>query len=116
MSRIRHIAICTADPDREARFYCEAFGLEETRRGEDFVGLSDGYLGVTLIKVDRDSPRRGLDHFGIHVENLEATLERLKRVAPGVEIKKPDRAGTTSEYKVRDPDGNVFDISESGWR
>jgi catechol 2,3-dioxygenase-like lactoylglutathione lyase family enzyme len=116
MARIRHIAICTADPEREARFYCEAFGLTETRRGEDFIGLFDGYLGVTLIKVDPGSPRRGLDHFGIHVESLEATLERLRRVEPAVEIRKPDRAGTTSEYKVWDPDGNVFDISESGWR
>jgi hypothetical protein len=94
---------------------CYVRGNRRSRPARDLSSAPDGYIGVTLIKVDPDSSRRGLDHFGIHVESLDAMLERLSRVEPGVEIKRPDRAATTSEYKVRDPDGNVFDISESGW-
>jgi catechol 2,3-dioxygenase-like lactoylglutathione lyase family enzyme len=115
MSRIRHIAIRTVDPEREARFYSSAFQLKETRRGDGFISLSDGYIGVTLLKVEHDSPRKGLDHFGFQVESLEETRRRLLEVKPDIEIVRPDQEGTSSEYKVKDPDGNVFDISEKGW-
>lgn len=115
MALIRHIAICTEDPEREARFYCEVFDLKENRRGYDFISLTDGYISVTLIQVDKESPRKGLDHFGFQVDSLDATEGRLRRFGPHIAIAKPDREGTTTEYKVTDPEGNVFDISEKGW-
>ena len=115
MPRIRHIAICTDNLEREAGFYRDAFDLKEMRRGDGFISLSDGYLGVTLLEVDRDSPRKGLDHFGFQVEDLELAKQRLRQVKPDIQITEPDQVGTSTECKVRDPDGNVFDISQKGW-
>lgn len=115
MSRIRHIAIYTDDPERQARFYHDAFDLKEMRRSDEAISLSDGYLGVTLLKTTANSPRKGLHHFGFQVESIEATEQRLRQVKPDIQIFKPDHVGISAEYKVKDPEGNIFDISEKGW-
>jgi catechol 2,3-dioxygenase-like lactoylglutathione lyase family enzyme len=115
MPLIRHIAFYTDDMERQARFYRDAFDLKEMRRSAEAISLTDGYIGVTLIKTTPDSPKKGLDHFGFQVDNLEATERRLRQVAPDIEIVKPEHANMSAEYKVKDPDGNVFDISEKGW-
>ena len=115
MATIRHIAIYTDDMEAQARFYREAFGMEEMRSSAGAISLSDGYLGVTLIKTSGDSPKRGLHHFGFLVDNLSAAEQRLRQVRPGIEISRPEDFGTSAEYKVKDPEGNIFDISEQGW-
>lgn len=115
MSRIRHIAIYTDDPEAQASFYCKAFDLKEVRRSAEAISLSDGYLGVTLLKTRPNSPPRGLHHFGFQVESIEATEQRLREIQPDIQISRPGDVGTRAEYKVRDPEGNVFDISEQGW-
>lgn len=115
MARIRHIAIYTDDPERLASFYCAAFDMKEMRRSATAVSVTDGYLGVTLIKTAPDSPRKGLHHFGFQVESLEATEQRLRQVQPDIQIFKPDDVGISAEYKVKDAEGNIFDISEKGW-
>lgn len=115
MARIRHIAIYTDDPERQASFYREAFDLKEMRRSEVAISLSDGYLGVTLIKTTADSPQKGLHHFGFQVKSLEATEQRLRQIKPDIQIFKPDDVGISAEYKVKDAEGNIFDISEKGW-
>jgi catechol 2,3-dioxygenase-like lactoylglutathione lyase family enzyme len=115
MALIRHIAFYTEDMERQARFYREAFELREMRRSDEAISLTDGYIGVTLIKATQNSPKKGLDHFGFQVDSLEATERRLRQVSPDIQITKPEHANMSAEYKVRDPDGNVFDISEKGW-
>jgi catechol 2,3-dioxygenase-like lactoylglutathione lyase family enzyme len=115
MPTIRHIAIYTDDMEAQARFYREAFGMEEMRSSAGAISLTDGYLGVTLIKTSSDSPKKGLHHFGFLVEDLSAAAQRLQQVKPGIEISKPEDFGTSAEYKVKDPEGNIFDITERGW-
>jgi catechol 2,3-dioxygenase-like lactoylglutathione lyase family enzyme len=115
MPMIRHIALYTDDMERQARFYQDAFGLKEMRRSKGAISLTDGYLGVTLLKSPPDAPKKGLDHFGFQVESLDETEQRLRRVAPDIHIEKPEHGNMSAEYKVTDPDGNVFDISEKGW-
>lgn len=115
MASIRHIAIYTDDMEAQASFYREAFGLEEMRRSSGAISLTDGYFGVTLLKTTANSPKKGLHHFGFLVESLPAAEQRLRKVAPGIEISRPEDFGTSAEYKVSDPEGNIFDISEQGW-
>jgi hypothetical protein len=49
------------------------------------------------------------------VERITATQERLRQFKPDIEILAPHEGVTFAEYKLKDPDGNPFDISEKGW-
>jgi catechol 2,3-dioxygenase-like lactoylglutathione lyase family enzyme len=116
MARIRHIAIYSDNPEKEASFYVRAFELKEVRRSPSgSVFLSDGYINLALLKSKGDAEVKGLHHFGFQVENLESTQERLRQIKPDIEIILPHDSVTFAEYKLKDPDGNTFDMSEKGW-
>jgi catechol 2,3-dioxygenase-like lactoylglutathione lyase family enzyme len=111
MARIRHIAIYTDKPDAEAAFYCQAFDLKEVQRSPSgAIYLSDGYINVALLKPRSTSTPKGLHHFGFQVDSIEATQKRLQEIKPDIEIE------LFAEYKIKDPEGNIFDISETGWK
>jgi len=116
MARIRHIALYSDDPEKEATFYRQAFGLKEVRRSESgSIFLSDGYINIALLKSKGESEAKGLHHFGFQVESITAAQERLRQIKPDIEILAPHEGVTFAEYKLKDPDGNPFDISEKGW-
>ena len=116
MARIRHIALYTEDPEKEAAFYCQAFDLKRVRKSESgSVFLSDGYINLALLKTRGDSTPKGLHHFGFEVESVESAQKRLREIKPDIQIEEPHAGVTFAEYKLRDPDGNPFDISEKGW-
>lgn len=116
MTRIRHIALYSDNPEKEADFYVPALDLKEVRRSPTgSVFLSDGYINLALLK-SKDSEAKGLHHFGFQVEDLESAQERLRQIKPDIEIIPPDEGVTFAEYKLKDPDGNTFDISEKGWQ
>ncbi len=128
MAKLRHIALSVPDPQKSARFYCDAFGLEVVGQANSAtatgVYLSDGTISLALLKYRSDAAagERGRDFVGLHhmgflcddlaeqsraVEKHGATL--FQDVAP---------AKTTEYYekKYRDPDGIIFDITHSGWK
>jgi catechol 2,3-dioxygenase-like lactoylglutathione lyase family enzyme len=116
MARIRHIALYSENPEREAGFYVRAFDLKEVRRSPSgSVFLSDGYINIALLKSKGGSDPKGRHHFGFQVEDVAAAQERIREIKPDVEILAPHDNVTFAEYKVKDPDGNPFDISEKGW-
>jgi catechol 2,3-dioxygenase-like lactoylglutathione lyase family enzyme len=57
----------------------------------------------------------GLHHFGIWVDDIETMTQAIEahggKYHPGPTAHVPENA----EYKFRDPDGVVFDISTHGW-
>src|ERR1044071_2831614 len=112
---IRHIALYTPDPERLADFYCTVLDMKEVERTDrSSIFVSDGYLNLALL-YQRKEEKQGLNHFGFHVKSNDELRERAARagVAPGA--KRPDRI-PFAEYRVHDPEGNGFDISEKGWR
>jgi len=68
-----------------------------------------------LLKPKGDSTPKGLHHFGFEVESIASAQERLRQIELDVEIIPPHDGVTFAEYKIKDPDGNTFDISEKGW-
>jgi catechol 2,3-dioxygenase-like lactoylglutathione lyase family enzyme len=115
MARIKHIAIYTQDPGKEADFYCRAFDLKQVNQSPSgAIYLSDGYINVALLKP-RGAVKPGLHHFGFEVENVKQAQERLRRIKPDIEFVEPHPGVAFAEYKASDPDGNPFDISEKGW-
>lgn len=135
-----HFGLRVADLERSVRFYEEAFGatrltlpfvvegpLAETLYGGGpgtsvrvcHVGFADGG-GAELFQFDR--PARGprepvayednIIHVALHVESVEAALERV-RAAGGTVVggQSFDWGGTPFAY-ILDPDGTVVEVAE----
>jgi catechol 2,3-dioxygenase-like lactoylglutathione lyase family enzyme len=116
MARIRHIAIYAENPNEMAAFYIEAFDLKEIKRSpRGAIYLSDGYINVALLVPRSDATPKGLHHFGFEVDSVEATQKRLKEIKPDIEIEQPSPDIAFAEYKIKDVEENIFDISEKGW-
>ncbi|WP_326539285.1 VOC family protein [Pseudorhodoferax sp.] len=125
MEKLRHIAISVSDPEQAAQFFEQAFGM--TRAGRAMRGwyMTDGVMNVALLNFkDETVPGyaglkdvRGVIHFGMWVDNLEAAEERVK-AAGGTYLtgRKETDPNVFYEVKYRTPDGVVFDITESGWK
>lgn len=125
MEKLRHIALSVSDPEQAATFFEQAFGM--TRAGRAMRGwyMTDGVMNVALLNFkDETVPGyaglkdvRGVIHFGMWVDNLEAAEERVK-AAGGTYLtgRKETDPNVFYEVKYRTPDGIVFDITESGWK
>src|ERR1019366_10084875 len=79
MARIRHIALVVDDSEKTAAFYTSAFGLKEVfrqkndeTRGQWAIYLTDGYINLALLPVDRPI---GVDHIGFAVDDVNAALQ-----------------------------------------
>ena len=125
MSKLRHVALIVTDPEKSAVFYEQAFGM--TRAGRAMRGwyMTDGVMNVALLNFkDEAVPGyaglkdvRGVIHFGMWVDNLEAAGKRVE-AAGGTWLtgRKETDPNVFYEVKYRTPDGIVFDMTESGWK
>ena len=89
MATIRHLAIRTENPEKLADFYIKVFGFKDLHRGshpghagKKTVHLTDGYFELALLDNSEQQSPSGLYHFGIQVENMEETLNRIRKHAP----------------------------------
>ena len=91
MSKItfEHIHLRSPDPEATAAFYAEMFGAEIIRSapaGKPRIDLNLGGQAVFIAQVlpgdatgaPPNSPYQGLDHIGLRVENIDATVAELK--------------------------------------
>src|SRR5436309_13086820 len=87
MTRIRHIAIRTPDPEKTAAFYKEVFGLKEVGQARTGCFLSDGYINLAILKSrdegTAESPRdepgyAGVHHFGFMADDVDETCRKLE--------------------------------------
>lgn len=131
MAKIKHIAIRTPDPEKTAAFYKEVFGLEEVGKAGSGCYLSDGSINLAILKSNEhgtgETPRdvpgyAGIDHLGFVVESVDETGKTLEAAGARplidrVNLSHAPASGPRSYYEVkyRGPDGQVIDISESGW-
>ena len=119
--KIRHLAIVSDDPSLLGDFYESAFHMKRPKpSGERRPGsspkachISDGNLG---ININPKKPGRvgGMDHFGIDVEDFEATQARLREKYPFIQILKRPSNRSFASFSSHDPAGNVFDLSQEG--
>ena len=112
MTRINHIAICSDYYAVNARFYQALFDMKtgRTPRPARAVSLADGYVGLNHIPR-REGRRSGLDHFGVQVDDLQTTLEKIAAFDAAIEAVKRPSVRPFAAYSTHDPDGNIFDLS-----
>jgi predicted enzyme related to lactoylglutathione lyase len=115
MARVRHLAIMTVDPEELAKFYVEVFDMEVINRSETGgVFLSDGYFNIALLLNRGGQTPSGLYHFGFEVEDSEETMRRIEKFGIRTPKARPGHI-SYAEQRSRDPQGNLFDISENGY-
>ena len=128
MARLRHIAVCVRDLERAAKFYGDVFELKEVGRETIEIGsaiyMSDGVINLALLNfagqkgndITGDPTKAvGANHFGIQVDDLAETEERIKAAGGTFFFDLGDERHGNFERKFKDPDGVVFDISQTGW-
>jgi catechol 2,3-dioxygenase-like lactoylglutathione lyase family enzyme len=135
MSKIKHIALSTQDPDATARFYVDVFGMKQVGRIDSPAArgyyLTDGDINLAILNFKNDAVAgaergkawSGIHHIGFQVESLEEISERLaaagsaKRddVNAALGLYDADHHAANVEVKYGGPDGVMVDVSETGW-
>lgn len=120
--RIDHLHIRSSDAEAAAAFYVRAFGARETGRQAVPAGVRVVLdLGGVALFVESapegapgvpPAPYRGLEHLGLAVDDLDATLADL--AGKGVALEGPPsspRPGLRIAF-VRAPDGARVEVLE----
>jgi glyoxylase I family protein len=135
MTKIKHIALSTQDPEKTARFYIDVFGMKEIGKVNSLNAsgffLSDGELNLAILKfkndqvagVERGKDFCGIHHIGFQVESLEEIAERLAAagsarrddVNEALGVGHSEQRYANVEVKYGGPDGVMLDVSETGW-
>lgn len=142
---IHHFTVHVRDLDRMKRFYREAFGFEDigfaggwadSPECDEVVGLRgtaansvmlcahNCFLELFRYSAPAPLPSRPLDandhgytHFCVDVTDIDAEVERLKRV--GMTFDRPHGPGKAVDVQIvkaiygRDPEGNLIEIQET---
>ena len=123
--RIAHIAMGALDPGAVYDFYANVFGFPEMlvahaeaakRPGYRNRHVGDGFTNVAIQAYYNDreghEARHGIAHIGFVVEDAMALADSARGVA--TLARRPD-SRVQSEVRMRDPEGNGYDLSRRGW-
>jgi lactoylglutathione lyase/glyoxylase I family protein len=116
---VNHVAIAVENFDEAFAFYTQKMGFREAFT----VKGADGKPTLAYVQASRNTfvelqqanatRRPGLNHFGLHVENLKATVAALK--ARGVMVEEPRvRPDDSSVANATDPNGIRIEMFEFG--
>ncbi len=113
-AKFNYVASVSTNPTTMATFYETIFGLrfDDTPRpiAEGEV-LSDGNLLFNL-RPRLPGHRGGLDHFGIEVDNLQQTLDRLRADYPSIGWTGNPPNHPCAALMSHDPAGSIFALTE----
>ena len=120
-SRIVHVAIKVMDLEKATAFYENVFGFRQLTthhaRGHYSRHMTDGETDLALMIYDSENEAEAklagagpcIHHWGIEVAD-RAAFAKLIEARGGTILSKPD----ANALKVRAPDGNIFEIVETG--
>jgi lactoylglutathione lyase len=124
-----HVAVGVSDLGAAMHFYCDQLGLTEAFR----INSPTGSLVLVYLRVNNhnfvelfpgaekqsavSTNQTGLRHLGFFVKNLQATLHTLQErgyslPADAFEQAAKVRADNTFLYFIKDPDGNMIELSQ----
>jgi len=131
MAEIQHLAMCTKNNRRLARFYHYVFGFEEVwnrfQNSPYAFYMSDGYLNLNCLQIRSGSsynrivdgreimPDVGINHVGFTVKSVKEVERRLAALKPPLKLVASPQDGRYEEWRITDPDGMIFEIAEGGW-
>jgi catechol 2,3-dioxygenase-like lactoylglutathione lyase family enzyme len=122
MNAIRHIATCTKNNRRIARFYRFIFDMEELwndQQNSPFsYYLTDGYINMNCLLIHpglKRSPKVGIEHFGVYVDNLDETMKKILAFDHSIRLEDSPRDGRYEDKRFNDPEGNRLEIATNPW-
>ena len=122
MNAIRHIATCTRNNRRIARFYRLIFGMEELwndRQNSPYsFYLTDGFVNVNCLLIHpglKRDPGVGIEHFGMFVDSIEQSENKITAFQPDTKIEASPRDGRYEDKRFNDPEGNRLEIAINPW-
>jgi predicted enzyme related to lactoylglutathione lyase len=109
------LGVVVEDMAAQRRFYRDALGLKELGAGDDWVHFDMGFPNILELLERSDDPQYDRPRFqpGFAVEDIHATHARLIR--QGVDAFTEIAGGPEAQgywCYFRDPEGNVFEISQ----
>jgi len=124
LPHIAHIALNALIPQRMLEFYTSVFGHREVntsltyrQRGRLNRFAGDGVTNLAIHPFYNDTEgheaRYGVNHFGFLVDDIDRKLEALSKE---IEVAARPESRPFAEYRLFDPEGNKFDLSQKkGW-
>lgn len=116
---VNHVAISVTDFDAAFAFYTQKMGFREAFTVRDAQGQPTlAYVQAnrnTFVELQRANATRppGLNHFGLHVSDLKATVAALRQ--RGVTVEDPRvRPDDASVANATDPNGIRIELFEFG--
>lgn len=111
-AKINHVAIVSQQYTLLAAYYRAVFKMAKSDKDRPVraVTVGDGYVGLNINPRKAGRPG-GLDHFGIEVDDVTETFERMKAFPMADYVQRPSTRPFAG-ISANDPDGNVFDISQ----
>ncbi len=120
-----HVHIISSEPDKSAEFWCKHFGAVITKRDPDIAGAPNVRLSLANLRLFIRGVRptdkmgaqpagkiRGIDHFGIDVDDFDAAVDRLKRAGTPC-VDGPRTVGTYRVAFFLCPDNVLVEILET---
>ena len=116
--RINHVGISVPDIEEAVTYYTEVLGFQEAFRGtRDNGEVSLVYLQVsknTFLEIGANNAQRqtGLTHFGVHVEDIEESIELFR--SQGLEVADARLSSNSRAFitNVIDPNGIRMELAE----
>lgn len=121
---IAHVALNALVPQHLLQFYSGVFGFREVNTSLTFRAngrlnrfAGDGVTNLAIHPFYNDTEgheaRFGVNHFGFLVDDIEHKLETLSNE---IEVAPRPASRPFAEYRLFDPEGNKFDLSQvKGW-
>lgn len=120
MTQLNYLAIMCEDPARVRDWYQRWFGFEEyDRSNAGTIYLTDGHFSIGLLQAGsapgEENQKPGLHHFGFQVESIMEIERNLEDFDPSIRIERRPSEDPYAEYRLRDPEGIIVDLSEKGY-
>ena len=117
--KIDHIHFYSGDIEKMAAYFRDVFGGTETSRDERSIRMDVKGSPLNLMTLDHKTEqfetgksRRGLDHIGFLVKDIEATLEEMKKKGVKISTDLKVLPGGTKMAFVDGPEGIRIEVME----
>ena len=125
MTKLRHLAIASDDPDAAAQFYIDMFEFSRVSEFDAAWGrghvLTDGTISISILKytddaaagVERGATFAGLHHIGFEVDDIGRFADRVEAAGGVARHDVSNALGIASDASIKEyegPDGVLFDL------
>jgi catechol 2,3-dioxygenase-like lactoylglutathione lyase family enzyme len=120
MAQLNYLTIMCEDPIRVRDWYQRWLNFEEyDRTPQGTIYLTDGHSSLALHQCGsapgEENQEPGLHHYGFQIEDILEVERNLEEFDPSIRIERRPKEDRYAEYRLRDPEGIVVDLSEKGY-